>query len=214
MDKFFSFFGKLAIILLVVGLLVGGGYYLGTGKLPVPTNPAPGAVMTTAPAPSDEASPTLPPFTPTPSITTQQVSVTSVSGTSFGGYTIQIPVTWTVKKEETPGVSAKLTISRNGYAMNFYQAATGGTECVYPGQSGGEMSTTFGPFVTLHDASGTEFRRATPTGSANAFTICQKGDSGFGLPTTYGHAGYTTPANPDPAILQEMDAIFATIKKS
>lgn len=220
MDGFFSFLGKLTIILIIVGVLLGGGYYLGTGKLPFPMSPAPGAVTTTAPTGQSSPGGALPLTTPvltnTPaaSPSSQTVSVDRVSGTSFGSFTISVPTTWTVKKEITAGASARVTISRGNYSMGIYQAATGGAQCVYPGEAQAEMSTAFGPFVTLHDASGNEFRRATPAGSASGFTVCQKSNGLFGLPTNYGHVTYGTPVSPDPGVLQEMDAIFATLKKT
>lgn len=207
MNGFFSFFGKLALIFLVVGLLLGAGYYLGTGKLPFPVNPAPAAVTTTAPTPTSSPA-------PSPTIATQTVTGGDVSGTSFGAYTMVVPTTWTVKKEVTPGISEKITVSRGVYSMSFYEAATGGGGCLYPGDPPAEMSGTFGSYTTLHDASGNEFRRATPTGSTSGFTVCQKAASGFGLPTMYGHVSYNTPVSPDAAILGEMDTIFATLKKS
>jgi hypothetical protein len=174
MNGFFSFFGKLALILLVVGIMVSAGYYLGTGKLPFPTNPPPGAVTTTAPTPTSVAATASPSAAPSPTIATQTVSGGGVSSTSFSAYTITVPTTWTVKKEVTAGVSEKITISRGTYSMNIYQAATGGGGCIYPGDAPAEMSSTFGAYTTLHDASGGEFRRATPAGSASGFTVCQK----------------------------------------
>lgn len=210
MDGFFSFLGKFALVLLVVAILAGGGYYLGTGKLPFPQNPTPAAVTTSAP----EQTPELITGVPTPTIAMQQVTVSGLSGTSFGGFILNVPATWTVTKEENPGISQKITVSRGAYAVSIYRAATGGGGCLYPGDPLVEMSSTFGPFVTLHDASGNEFRRAIPTGSTSGFTVCQKGDSSFGLPTMYGHITYGTPGSPDAATLQEMDAIFATLKKS
>ena len=219
MDRFFSFFGKLALIFLIVAVLVGGGYYLGTGKLPFPMNPAPGAVTTIALQPTQSI--TSAPFaiTPTTTIATsagiiQTVSVASASGTSFRGFTISVPSTWTVKKDENPGISVKVTINRGDYSMSIYQAATGGAQCLYPGDTPADMSTSFGPFTFIQDASGTQYRRARTLGSASGYTICQKSDTTYGLPTSFGHVTYTSPANPDPEILKEMDTIFATIKKT
>jgi hypothetical protein len=216
MDRFFSIFGKFALVLLVIAVLVGGGYFLGTGKLPFPMNPTPGAVTTAAPEP---VAPTPTPtdehaITEVPSPTPQAGQIVTgggLTGTSFTSYTLTVPVSWTVKKESTPNVSETMTVSRGDYAIHVYQAATGGGGCTYPGDPAQEMSSPFGAYTTIHDGLGNKFRRATPAGSSG-FTVCQKAETGFGLPTVYGHVTYETPAAPDTAILQEMDAIFATFK--
>src|SRR5690348_17795884 len=118
MNGFFSFFGKLTFGLLIIGLLVGGGYYLGKGKLPS-LNYNPQTIVTTTTA--ETPTPTLTmeatiSASPSPTIATQQIHGGGVSGTSFNTYTVTIPNTWTVKKETNTGVSEKVTISRNGYA--------------------------------------------------------------------------------------------------
>ncbi len=223
MDGFFSFLGKAALILIVAGVLIGGGYYLGTGNLPFPMNPAPGALSTTAipptPTTTDEHMLT-PAATPSgqaiaPSVTggpTQTISGGGPRGTSFSPFTIQVPPSWTVQKNEVPNVSYKLTISQGNYSMSIYQAPTGGGGCTYPGDPPQEMSSSFGPYTSIHDAQGNDFRRATPAGNASGFTVCQKGPTFYGLPTMYGHVTYGTPINPNPAILSQMDALFATLK--
>lgn len=205
MDKFFSFFGKLVVGVLIVGALVGGGYFLGTGKFTPPTYSPPAAVTTAPPAETP---------TPAPTIAGQTVAGGGLSGTSFVSYTITVPQPWTVKKEENAGITQKVTISRGQYAIAIYQAPTGGSVCVYPGDPAADMSSQFGPYVTIRDASGNEFRRAPPAGNSGGFTLCQKGPSLFGLPTIYGHVTYAVPAESDPATIKEMDAIFATIRKS
>ena len=212
MDGFFSFFGKFAIVVVVMGLLVGGGYYLGTGKLPFPMNPTPAAVTTVAPqtSPTSTVIPTSG-VSPT-AASSQTVTGGGPRGTSFSPFTITVPAGWTVKKDEVANVSYTLTISQGAYSIAIYQAATGGGGCLYPGDPPQEMSSQFGAYVTIHDSFGNEFRRATPAGSASGFTVCQKGPTFFGLPTMYGHVTYTTPATPDASILAQMDAMFATLK--
>jgi len=223
MNGFFSFFGKFVLVVLVIGLLIGGGYYLGKGKLPFMSYQAPGAVTTVAVTP-DTPTPTTtderpitgaiaPTASPT-AATTQTVTGGGLPGLSFGAYTLQVPVSWTVKKETNAGVSEKISITQGAYTLAIYQAPTGGAQCTYPGETPVEMSTAFGAYTTIHDGSGGEFRRALAQGSTSGFTVCQKGSSGFGLPTMYGHVTYGTPAAPDPAMLLQMDAIFATLKKS
>lgn len=215
MDGFFSFFGKFALILLVILILVGGGYYLGTGKVPFMqlTNPPPAAVTTAAPTPTSATTiATTPTTAPSPTAAQQTVTGGGLSGLSFSAYTITVPADWTVTKAETSGTQ-KISISKNGYTLSIYQAATGGAQCVYPGDAAGEMSTSFGPYTTISDGMGAEYRRATPTTSTTGFTVCQKSGTTFGLPTSFGHVSYGTPASPDPAILKQMDNIFATLKK-
>jgi hypothetical protein len=164
----FLFPGKFILILVVIGLVLGGGYYLGKGKLPFAQYQAPGAVTTIEVVTQ----------IPTPTLTNEMPLTTSPS----------------------PAVAQ--------------QTVTGGGQSVYPGEAAGEMSSSFAPFVTIHDASGNEYRRAVATGTSSGSTVGQKIGTTFGLPTMYGHVTYGTPASLDPAMLEELDAIFATLKKS
>jgi len=208
MNGFFAFFGKFILILLVIGLLVGGGYYLGTGKLPVPGYNPPGAVTTTAPVTSPGQTPTA---TPQPK---QVVKAGVSSGLSFSLYSIEVPMDWKVTQqhEDEPSPMDTLTITKGTYSIKIFQAATGGAMCLYPGDPDFEgPSSRFTTFVPITTKDGTILRRGSTTGGG--FTLCQQGTENYGQPTSYGHISYKTPVPADDAILKEMDGLIASLKK-
>lgn len=220
MDKFFSIFGKLALVFIILGVLFGLGYYFGTGTLPFPTSPAPGAVTTTAISAPTEAEPTQR-VSPTAAPQTKTVNAGVTSGLSFTLYTVEVPDTWTVAKEheDEPSPMDTLTLTRGQYKIKIFQAATGGAMCLYTGDPDFEgPSSRYDTFVVITTKDGTALRRSGTTetsGATRGFTVCQKGSDGsYGAPTTYGHIGYTTPLTADPSILTEMDAIIASLSKS
>jgi len=147
MDKFFSLFGKFMLVVLVIGALAGGGYYLGnSGKVKIGT-PAPAqiAVSTTAITPQ----PTLIPIN---KITTVTAGVGAESGLSFTKYTIDVPQAWIPNHTYTNEGTAidTLTITSGAYEIKIYQAATGGAMCLYPGDPDfAGPSSKFNTFVEL-----------------------------------------------------------------
>ena len=227
MEKFFATFGKVALIILIMGALAGAGYYLGrSGNLPfLSQTPAPGAVTTTAPQElPPQTQPALPAQTPTPTpvpIKTVSAGLGNISGVNFPKYTIEIPSDWTVKQEHSEVESPMdvLTVTKGSYQLKIFQAATGGAICLYPGDADTEgPNSRFDNFVTITNAAGNQFRRSGTTatsGTKRGFTVCQKSEAygNFQQPTNFGHTSYTTPLTPDDAILKEMDTMIASLKK-
>lgn len=218
MERFFALFGKLALVLIVLGALAGGGYYLGrSGKVNFgPNTPRPGAASTTNPTPF--VSPTA----------TQMPKKTVTAGTppdsglSFNQYTVEVPQDWNANHTyENIGTPVDtLLITKGGYEIKIWQAATGGAICLFPGDTPFEgPQSTYTIFTEITGTTGLVFRRSTTAGQSpsgkKGFTVCQKSEAygNFQLPTNFGHVSYTTPATPDEQILKEMDAIIASLKK-
>ncbi len=228
MEKFFAAFGKVALIILIMGALAGAGYYLGrSGNLPfLSQTPAPGAVTTTAPQASDiqVPQPTTTPqaLTPTPiSIKIIAAGLGNISGVNFPKYTIDVPGDWNVAQEHSEEASPMdvLTLTKGTYQLKIFQAATGGAICLYPGDADMEgPSSRFDTFVAITNAGGAVFRRSGTTATSSTkrgFTVCQKSETygNFQQPTNFGHTSYTTPLTPDDAMLKEMDTMIASLKK-
>lgn len=205
MNTFFSLLGKLAIILVVVGTLVGGGVYVGLklkdqkgGVLKINESPTPESVKES----------------PLPTTAPNVISVTSPGG-SFVSFKITVPVGWTADVSQIAG-APKLTVTNTSYQLVISQGAGGGATCLYPGDPPQDFGSPFNSFVTINSSEG-EFRRATSQGGSPAgtsvYTVCDKKAVGFSLPTQFGYVTYNTPSNPDPALLVVMDGMIASLKK-
>lgn len=217
MEKFFSFLGKLVLVLLIVGGLAGGGYYLGkSGKLNFGTQaPEPEAVSTTNPqaeTPTPQATPTT---TSSAKTTTVTAGLGAESGLSFTTYTIDVLEGWTPNRVTTSEGTwvDTLTITNGTYQIKIFQAATGGALCLYPGDPDFEgPSSRFTMFVDLTTFDGIALRRGGTKGKGG-FTLCQKVTETYGQPTVFGHMSYTTPATPDADMLLQMDEMITSLKK-
>lgn len=206
MDKAFSIFGKLMLVVVIIGLLAGGGYYLGkSGKVTLTTPaPAPVAVSTTATTPLPTSAPTT---------TTVTAGLGPESGLSFTKYTIAVPQGWTPNHTyENQGTPLDtLSITNGAYELKIFQAATGGAMCLYPGDPPFEgPSSTYSAFVELTTKDGIMLRRG---GTNGGFTLCQKGTENYGQPTGFGHMSYTTPVAADETILKQIDDMVKSLKK-
>lgn len=135
----------------------------------------------------------------------------------FKAYSINVPTTWQYAKEGTPSGDIpidRLTLTKDGYKITLYQAATGGAPCLYPGDADVEgPSSRFVSFVAITTQTGDLLRRGVPEGGGG-FTVCEKqGSNSYGQPTSFGHISITTPANPSASIIVEIDSMLASLKK-
>jgi hypothetical protein len=206
MQKFFEIFGKIVIVIIILGSLTYAGYYLGTKsndtKKPIATNDSDNA--TTEPKPVQ----TITPFV--------EVSggVSKSVGLSFDQYTISIPNEWTSKKESQTTLDEKLILEKDGYSISIFQAATGGALCLYKGDADFEgPSSKFDYFVELTSKDGRVLRRSGEK-NGTTFTVCQKSpDGSFQQPTNYGHISVKLPSAWDDDGLLEVDKIISSLKK-
>lgn len=213
MNNFFATLGKIAIVLFVIGVLVGGGIYIGlklrnqSGALGVLQNTATNSVTS---EPANQLPNQTPSSTPVPNI----ISITSTSS-SFASFKIAVPTGWTADSSQIAG-APKLTITNGNYQLIISQGAGGGAGCLYPGDPPQDFASSFNAFTAITGSDG-EFRRATSTAGSPAgtsvYTVCDKKATGFGLPTQFGYITYNTPSTPDTTLLVVMDAIVASLKK-
>jgi hypothetical protein len=224
MEKFFTFFGKLMVGIVVIAALAGGGYYLGkSGTIDLGlSTPAPEAVSTTSPDALPTQRDTMPITNPTTTSTptkTITAGVSADSGLSFSRYTIQVADGWTdIHTSENTGTPIDtLTITKGQYEIKIFQAATGGALCLYPGDDDFMgPSSRYDTYVDITTADTFTLRRGTTNtvnGTKRGFTFCHKGPENYGQPTTFGHMTYTTPLSPDANTLKEMDGMIQTLKK-
>ena len=204
MDRFFSILGKIFIILVVLGAMAYGGYYFGTQTKNI-TKPE--AINT-------EAS-ILPSLLPIPySLITINGGVAKSAGLSFDQYTIKASDEWKITKENQTAMDEKLILSKDGYSISIFQAATGGALCLYTGDPDFEgPSSRFTFFKELTTLDNRMMRRSGEQNGV-AFTICQKGQDGsYQQPTNYGHISIKLPNGWTKETLDEIDTIIVSLKK-
>ncbi len=135
----------------------------------------------------------------------------------FKAYSIEVPLDWQYSKEGSPSgdvPSDKLILTKDGYKITIYQAATGGAQCLYPGDADVEgPSSKFVSYTGITTQTGDLLRRGTSQGNIG-FTVCEKqGSNGYGQPTSFGHIAITTPGLPDNQMLIVIDSILSSLKK-
>ena len=203
--------------LLVIGLLVLiilplGGYFLMNENSK--TQPAPSPTPTTSP--TVEPSTTLAPS----AIPAALKSFTSpkFSELGFKGYSLNYPTDWTLSEERDNSVPiSTVTITKQGYSLKIFQAATGGAGCVYEGDmpEGPASDYRNNIYKDLVTGFGTLRQTEAPSNSKMAYSYCQKStsDGSYGQPTSVGHMNATTSvASPDLNIITELEEIVKSIK--
>jgi len=224
MDKFFALFGKIVLVVVLLGGVAYGAYTLGKTSVP----PIPGAASTTAaPTPTDDTG-LMPEKTPATGATpqTKQTKVVKAgldasSGLSFTKYQMTVPVDWVVSHTTTNEGTwvDTLTLTKGSSQLKIFQAATGGAICLYPSDTPMEgPSSSYDTYVEIITQSADVMRRSATTatsGTTKGFTVCMKSPvyGNFQLPTIYGHMSIATPLNPGSELLAEVDAMIASLKK-
>lgn len=220
MDKFFTIFGKISLVLIILGSISYGGYYFGkqtkddikpeaiSTQNENVANPA--GIVEEGSQEVDKDNEFL---EKKPQITIV-AGVSKSAGLSFDGYSIVTPNDWVSKKESQTAMDEKLILTKDGYTITIFQAATGGALCLYPGDTDFEgPSSKFEVFTTLTTKDGRILRRSGDK-NGTAFTICQKApDNSYQQPTNYGHISVKLPADFTPENLAEIDLIISSLKK-
>jgi len=211
MDKFFSIFGKLALVVVVGGGLIAGGFYLGKKFTASPSLNA-----AVSPTPGITISQTQPTAMPTQaSQATGRFAVSAGGIKPFSAYTLSGVAGWTPTRESNASLD-KLILTKGGYSIVILQAAVGGGGCSFPGTTPGMMSVELASSTDIPMLSGAPLRRGqtqSPTPTVLNFTVCQKASDGsFGTITSFGVINYTTPSSPDASLLAEMDAMIGSLQ--
>jgi len=209
MEKFFSIFGKVMLVVIILTAMIYGGYYFGKKA----SNEAKPEAMSTESEPLEIVFPTT--QSPVPQILSTVVGgVSKSAGLSFDQYSITTPEEWIAKKESQTVTDEKLILTKDDYQINIFQAATGGALCLYPGDGDFEGPSSKYEFYTTLNTKDNRTLRRSGNKDGNGFTVCQKGQDGsFIQPTNYGHISITTPNNFTQEMLDEIDTILSSLKK-
>lgn len=193
------------LLIIVILLLVAGWFYF------------------SQPAATPQATPEQLTTSPTPALTTATPTSTSIptrtveagGAVSFPEYSATVPTTWADSREhdEIRDID-RLTLTRNGYKIRISQAATGGSACLYPGDSEVEgPSARYDSFVEIEGAGGKTYRRGGPSAESAGATICEQRETGYFQPTGFGHINYEVPEAFDGTVVSEMDVIIASLSE-
>lgn len=217
MDKFFSLLGKILVVIGIAGVLIGGGYYLGThfNKTTTPiVKPVTSVSPTQIVTPTSTAAAAI--VSPTSTTPTGRFAVTAGGLKPFFAYTLSGIAGWTPTKTTNASID-KLILSQGEYSVTILQGAIGGGGCTFPGDTPQEMSVTLTTSTMIPLLSGNPLRRGqapSDNPSGITFTVCQKtADGHYGSLTDFGAINYTTPFNPSSQMLAEMDAMVGSLQK-
>lgn len=207
--------GFLPIVGIVILLLIvaGSAYYLGTQQNKVVPSPQPSISI-------PETQNTLPQSTASDGQEGQWQKYASkkLPGNSLSAYTIEHPSSWVKKVTREDETFDIFTLSKNDYSLEIWQGPTGGGGCIFEG----DMPD--GPYDDYRNIPYTEIEagvgtlRRVPLKSDNpeqaVFGFCINHDREFyGKPTIIGAISYRVPVSYDMSILKEMDEIVATLKE-
>jgi hypothetical protein len=205
MQKFFEIFGKIMLVLLILGSLTYAGFYFGKQTKKTEKQIT---VTEISPTPKEQAT-----LTPYPLITILG-GLPKSAGLSFDQYSVTTPDGWISKKESQTSLDEKLILEKDGYSVSIFQAATGGALCLYPGDADFEgPSSKFEIYIALNTKDNRTLRISGDK-NATSFTVCQKSaDNSYQQPTNYGHMSIKMPNNWTEEMLKEIDSIISSLKK-
>jgi len=192
------------ILIIIIIILVGGlSFFAGKSGTFIKT-------QTPTPTPSSGVTST-PTATPKPTR-----KVTGGGILSFPKYELIIPDDWQNTRESQGADDEKIILTKGVYSISITQGGFGGAVCLYSGDADIEgPSARYDAYKELSTRSGDEFRRSW-TGeemASKGYGICHKSQYGWGAPTNYGHISFGTPTTKTREMLDEMDAILASLKK-
>ena len=206
---------KIGGTLLLVLLLVGGAYYFGTQKN---TNIQPSDTPTPTVSQVLEEGSGTPTQEPTKAVQTKSFTSAKFSGLGFNGYSLMYPPDWALSEDRDNSVPVStVTLTKQGYTLKIFQAATGGAQCIYEGDMPESPASDYrtNKYKDLITGFATLRQTESPSNGKMAYSYCQKNtsDGSFGQPTTVGHMNLTTGvAVPDPKIVSEFEEIIKSIK--
>lgn len=202
----------IAVLLVLVGIF--GGYFV---LNQTQQNQTPSPTPTISGQPQTQTSPTQ---APTKSAKeTKTFTSAKFPDLSFKGYTLTYPADWELSEErkDLPTPISTVTLTKDGYTLKIYQAATGGAGCIYEGE------VPEGPFSDYRnneykDIESFAILRQTesPNNGKMSYAYCQKSETedSFGQPTSVGHMSVATGVEePDPQIVVEIEEIVKSIKE-
>ena len=192
------------LIIIIIILVAGMAFFAGKGAITIPgvATPTPTATISSTPTATATSTPTK--------------KVTGGGILSFPKYSLTVPADWQNSRESHSQDDEKIILTKGAYQLSITQGGFGGAVCLYPGDADTEgPSARYDAYKEITGKSGDLFRRSW-TGdemTSKGFGICHKSQYGWGAPTLYGHISFIAPQDKTRPMLDEMDAILASLTK-
>lgn len=207
----FSMFGKIAAVVIVIVLLVGGGIYIGrmtTGgqTMEITKKAHPSLFPSVEPTSS-----ILPSGT---SITTSALNKSTIAGgpkgTAFKAYQVDYPSSWTASNQKDEAMDT-LTLTKGPYSISIYQASFGPGGCSYEGDPEKMMFHKFKNYSELQGST-YKLRMSWDDPTPTTYSVCSLSDeNNWVQPTPYGGITVKAPNPSDPNTMADIEAILASI---
>ncbi len=234
-NRLFNLLGKIFLAILIVSVFTGAGFYLGrlsvakTDLLPI--TPAP--LQKETPIPTQEIAATIvlqPTVKPTESVKQEslpqkQTFNIKVEDLSFS---LQAPPGWQLKTEKENYTTVNTIESSDSALIIRTNLATEGKPCGFkdaplsPSEMFPDISEfTYDSYTEFKGNFGQIYRRvditANPSAGKNFFAVCQKRETNWLEPTTYGFIMYEVPYSDNPLVtaaetLTTLDTMVASLK--
>jgi len=157
--------------------------------------------------------------TPTTSLTPIPTPTRIVTGggiLSFPKYQLTVPTDWINTRQAQGADNEKIILTKGTWQISILQGGFGGAICLYPGDPDSEgPSARYDAYKEITTLSGDLLRRSW-TGeelTATGYGICNKTQYGWNTPIVYGAVSIVTPTTRTRAMLDEIDAILASLTK-
>jgi len=234
-NRLFTLLGKIFLVILIISVFTGAGFYFGrlsvlkTDLLPI--TPVP--LQKDTPTPTQEIVTTTalqPTVKPTESVKQEslpqkQTFNIKVEDLSFS---LQTPPDWQLKTEKENYTTVKTISSGQSALVIRINLATEGAPCGFkdaplsPSEMFPDISEfTYDSYTEFKGSLGQIYRRvditANPSAGKSFFAVCQKRDTDWLEPTTFGFITYEVPYSDNPQVtaaeaLTALDAMVASLK--
>lgn len=130
---------------------------------------------------------------------------------TFFPYALNLSEGWgNTHESNVSAPSDTLSLTKDAYAISIVQDNTAGGFCLFPEDASDVVGQRYKTAVGIPGINA-QFRRAT--NDNKTFVICEKKGNGYAYPTSFGQITYSVPVPTDPAILNEMDAMVASLNR-
>lgn len=139
--------------------------------------------------------------------------------TAYTTYKITVPKGWTVTRDSKNDIYDILTVVKNLYRIEILQKKQQeylSCDVIFQ-PSNDVLGESIARFVEIKGNDNKVYRRSmlppNPKAPKSSDTVCEKKDTGYMLPTTFGTISFEAPLETDPATIREMDEMIQSLQQ-